>query len=112
MRRSGATPELTIAIVAAVALVSFAVAFWLGRRITSPILKLSGTAHDLADGDLSITIPALDRRDEGRTMAQAIAVLKERAIEAARLADEQDRLKATSVDERKNAMRKLADAFE
>ena len=104
--------ELTIGIVAAVALVSFAAAFWLGRRITRPILELSGTAHRLADGDLSIAVPALDRRDEIGTMAQAIAVLKERAVEAARLAVEQDRLKATAIDERKHAMRKLADAFE
>ena len=104
--------ELTIGIVAAVALVTFAVAFWLGRRITRPILDLSGTAHRLADGDLSIAVPALDRRDEIGTMAQAIAVLKERAVEAARLADEQGRLKAAAIDERKSAMRKLADAFE
>jgi methyl-accepting chemotaxis protein len=104
--------ELTAGIVAAVGLVAFAVAFWLGRRITGPILKLTGTAHRLADGDLSTAVPALDRRDEIGTMAQAIAVLKERAIEAARLANEQDRLKTMAIDERKNAMRKLADAFE
>jgi methyl-accepting chemotaxis protein len=104
--------ELTIGIVGAVALVTFAVALWLGRRITRPILDLSGTAHRLADGDLSIAVPALGRRDEIGIMAQAIAVLKERAVEAARLTGEQDRLKATAIDERKSAMRKLADAFE
>jgi methyl-accepting chemotaxis protein len=104
--------ELTIGIVAAVALVTLAVAFWLGRRITGPILKLTGTAHRLADGDLSTAVPALDRRDEIGTLAQAIAVLKARAIEAARLADDQDRVKAMAMNERKTAMRKLAEAFE
>jgi len=104
--------ELTLGIVAIVALISFAVALWLGRRITSPLLRLTRSTHRLADGDLSITVPGLGRRDEIGTMAQAVAVLQERAVEAGRLGAEQDRLKATAVEERQNAMRKLADGFE
>jgi len=101
-----------VGIVAAVALVSFGAAFWLGRRITVPILSLAKATHRLADGDLSAAVPGADRRDEIGTMAQAIAVLKERSAEATRLAAEQDRLKAEAAQERQTAMHKLADGFE
>ncbi len=99
-------------IVAAVALLSFGVAFWLGRRITAPILSLTNVTHRLADGDLAVAVPGLDRRDEIGTMAQAIAVLKERSAEAVRLGAEQDRVKAEAARERQTAMQTLADRFE
>jgi methyl-accepting chemotaxis protein len=94
------------------ALVTFGLAFWLGRRITRPILGLSSATNHLAEGDLSISVPSLDRRDEIGTMAKAIEVLKERSTEAARLRDEQERLKASAAEERQGTLRKLADGFE
>ncbi|MGQ9364840.1 methyl-accepting chemotaxis protein [Azospirillum sp. ST 5-10] len=103
---------LTGGIVAAVALLTFGAALWLGRRITRPILALSDATHRLADGELGTAIPGVDRRDEIGTMAQAVAVLKERSAEAARLDAEQDRLKSEAADERQRAMRGLADGFE
>ncbi|WP_428486198.1 methyl-accepting chemotaxis protein [Rhodopila sp.] len=100
------------AVVAAVALLTFGLALWLGRRITRPILTLKDAVHQLASGDLSVTVPGQDRRDEIGTMAQAIAVLREKSAEAAHLAVEQDRLKADAARERQTAMRNMADGFE
>ncbi|MGE5159508.1 MAG: methyl-accepting chemotaxis protein, partial [Gemmatimonas sp.] len=102
----------TAGVIGAVALLSFVVAFWLGRRITRPILKLTAATHRLAEGDAGAAVPEVNRRDEIGTMAQAIAVLKERSAEATRLAADQDRLKAEASLERHAAMRRLADAFE
>jgi methyl-accepting chemotaxis protein len=102
----------TVGIVAAVALLTFAIAFWLGRRIAGPIVRLTEATHRLADGDLAVAIPGAERRDEVGTMAQAVAVLKERSAEATRLAAEQDRLKAETAAERQRAMRELAGGFE
>jgi methyl-accepting chemotaxis protein len=99
-------------IVAAVAVLSFGVALWLGRRITRPILSITEAARRLSDGDLSVKISGLDRRDEIGTLAQAIAVLKERSAEATRLTAEQDRVKAAAAQERQAAMAKLAAGFE
>ncbi len=99
-------------VVAAVAVLTFGLAFWLGRRLSAPILSLTTVTHRLADGDLSVTIPEVGRRDEIGTMAQAIAVLKERSGEATRLATEQDRLKLEAAQERQRTMRTLADGFE
>jgi methyl-accepting chemotaxis protein len=101
-----------MSIVAGVALVSFGIALWLGRRITAPILRLTEVTHRLADGDLSVTVSGIDRRDEIGTMAQAVAVLKERSAEATRLAAEQDRVKQEAAQERQRTMRTLADGFE
>src|SRR5579859_5766682 len=44
----------TAGTIAVLALVTFGLAFWLGRRITRPILGLSVAANRLAEGDLSI----------------------------------------------------------
>ncbi|HUJ98078.1 MAG TPA: cache domain-containing protein [Stellaceae bacterium] len=104
--------ERITAVIAAVALLSFGVALWFGRRITRPILNITEAARRLSDGDLSVKISGLDRRDEIGTLAQAIAVLKERSAEATRLGTEQDRVKAAAAQERQAAMAKLANGFE
>jgi methyl-accepting chemotaxis protein len=97
--------------VTVVALLTFGLAFWLGRRITGPILILKDVTHRIAAGDLSVAVPGVERRDEIGTM-EAIAVLKDRSAEASRLDAEQDRLKAEAARERQRTMDKLADGFE
>jgi methyl-accepting chemotaxis protein len=94
------------------ALMTFALAIWLGRRISRPILGLSAATNRLAEGDLSVAVPGLERTDEIGTMAKAIGVLKEKSAEASRLRDEQERLKAAAAAERQETLRKLADGFE
>ncbi len=98
--------------IGAVALLTFAAAFWLGRRITRPILRLTDVTHRLAEGDTATVVPEVDRHDEIGTMAHAIDILKQRSLEATRLAADQDRLKAEAALERQSAMHKLADGFE
>ncbi len=95
-----------------VALLTFVVAFWLGRRITRPVLKLTEATRRLAEGEATVAIPGVDRQDEIGTLAQAIEVLKEKSAEASRLADAQERLKSNAASERQAEMRKLADGFE
>ena len=99
-------------VVGIVALLTFVVAFWLGRRITRPVLELTEATHRLAAGEATAAIPGVDRQDEIGTLAQAIKVLKEKSAEASRLADAQERLKANAASERQAEMRKLADGFE
>src|SRR5258708_39161944 len=82
------------------AVLTFALAFWLGRRITRPILKLTDVTHRLAEGDTAAAVPEVGRRDEIGTMAQAIDILQQRSAEATPLAADQDRLHAQSQAER------------
>ena len=99
-------------IIAVVALLSFGVALWLGRRITRPIMVLTKATQRLADGELTVDIPGLGRRDEIGTMAEAVSVLKERSVEATRLGQERERLKAEAARERQEDVRRLAEDFE
>ncbi|HVJ54626.1 MAG TPA: cache domain-containing protein [Aliidongia sp.] len=102
----------TIGAVSVLALITFALAFWLGRRIARPILGLTVATNKLAEGDLSVEIPGQDRVDEIGVLAQAIGVLREKSAEAEGLRAEQDRLKAEAAAERHRAMQDLADGFD
>ncbi len=99
-------------VVAAVALLTFAIAFWLGRRITAPILSLTNVTRSLAAGELSVTIPGVDRRDEIGTMASAVLVFKDNMIETERLRAEQEDIKLQATAGQKAALHRMADKFE
>jgi methyl-accepting chemotaxis protein len=64
------------------------VAFILSR-VTKPIAAMTATMKRLASGDLTATIPGLDRRDEIGAMAKTVSVFRENAIERQRLAEAQ-----------------------
>jgi methyl-accepting chemotaxis protein len=102
----------TTATVGALALLTFGLAFFLARRITGPVIALTRVTHRLAEGDLSVEVPGIGRKDELGTLAQAIGVLKQNSAEAARLRDEQDRRKSEAAAERRAMMERLAGNFE
>ncbi|MCR6735753.1 MAG: cache domain-containing protein [Afipia sp.] len=84
----------------------------LSRSIVKPIVDMTGAMRKISEGDVSIGVPAQDRRDEVGAMAQSVQVFKDNMIEAARLRAEQDELKGQSESEKKNLLRKMADDFE
>jgi methyl-accepting chemotaxis protein len=71
-------------------LLGVAVSFALSRSIVSPVRALTGAMSRLAEGDLTMTAPGADRRDELGDMARALAVLKANSEERVRL--EQERI--------------------
>ena len=60
------------------------------RSITAPIIRLTQAMGDLAAGNLEVSVPELNRRDEAGMMAAAMEVFKEGLIEANRLRAERD----------------------
>ena len=71
---------------AVVALVLGAVlATAIGRGVTRPLSALTEAMRSLAGGRLEVDVPGLDRRDELKAMADALAVFKDRAIATRRL---------------------------
>jgi len=82
--------NIFLALVGAAAIVLIAIAFGLGRSISKPIQKLVANMRGLASGDLSVTVEGTTRRDEIGVMANAVQVFKDNAIEARRLATEQE----------------------
>jgi methyl-accepting chemotaxis protein len=82
------------------------------RTVSRPIGQLTGTMETLAEGDHSVEIPYLGRGDEIGTMAKAVEVFKQNAIEVERLAAEQEAAKRQAEEERRQLMLRLADDFE
>ncbi len=63
--------------------------WYLARGIRRLVTGMTSAMRTLADGDKSITIPGLDRKDEIGHMGQALQVFKDTAIEAERMQAEQ-----------------------
>jgi methyl-accepting chemotaxis protein len=90
------------AVLAAVALIlGTGLAFVIGGGIVRPLNAMTSVMGKLAAGDNSVDIPARDNQDEIGDMARAVEVFKEHAIEAERLAREQE--VARSAKERRSA---------
>jgi methyl-accepting chemotaxis protein len=60
-------------------------AILVARGVTRPIGAMTSAMTALARGDNGIAVPAVDRRDELGTMAHAVQVFKDNAIEKLRL---------------------------
>ncbi|MCG7393773.1 cache domain-containing protein [Microvirga sp. ACRRW] len=82
--------NMFLAFVGISTIVLIAIAFGLGRSIAQPIQKLVANMRGLANGDLSVAIEGTKRRDEIGVMANAVQVFKDNAIEARRMAAEQE----------------------
>lgn len=76
-------------IVAGIALLigvlSAAIGVWFAKSLTKPVGDLTDAMRVLASGNTSNQIPGINRGDELGTMAQAVEVFRENAIERARL---------------------------
>lgn len=101
-----------LAIAGGAVLVAVLLAWFLGNGISRPIVRMTQAMRRLADGDNTIDVPALDRQDETGQMAQAVEVFKQNAIEAERLKKEQEEAEARAEEEKRRALRALADSFE
>ena len=65
-----------------------AVIWFLTARMFAPLQALAGGARRIADGDLTVEVNALDRKDEIGEMARCVEVFKDNSIERERLAEE------------------------
>ncbi|NVO16161.1 MAG: methyl-accepting chemotaxis protein [Rhodoplanes sp.] len=87
--------------------------------IVRPILDMTSAMTALAKGDLSTTVPGVGRRDEIGTMASAVQIFKDSALENERLKNEQraaseaaDRMRREAVLEMaRNVERESLDAI-
>ncbi len=87
-------------------------AFIASRMIGRPIGAITGAMKRLAQDDLEVVLPALDRGDEIGEMARATEVFKQNAKEVERLRAQQLEQDQRVTAEKEQAMQKLADYFE
>ena len=81
------------------------------RRIARPLTAMTGAMRRLADGDKSIDIPALSRRDEVGEMARSVQVFRDNAVRADALAAEQETERGRK-ERRQQAMEALTQDFD
>jgi methyl-accepting chemotaxis protein len=81
-----------------------AFSIWLSSsKIANPIGRLSMRMHALAQGDLKVEIEGSNRGDEIGTMAQAVQVFKDNAVERGRLESEAAAQRVAAEAERERA---------
>jgi methyl-accepting chemotaxis protein len=107
-----ATTLTTMLAVGAV-LLGLLVAFLIARGIVKPVVGLAGAMKKLGEGDFSVVLPGLGRKDEVGAMAAAVEAFKVKAAEKAQQeAEEKAEQDRRASAERKAAMIQLADTFE
>jgi methyl-accepting chemotaxis protein len=103
---------ITFCIIGLTVLLTGIIGFVLARGTATPIVAMTSAMTTLAQGDLSITIPAQNQRDEIGNMAKAVQVFKDSAIKVKALEAEQAAAENRARQEKKRAMNELADSFQ
>jgi len=98
----------TVAILA----VAIVLAFLLGRGLSRPLAAITAVMNRLSSGEIDVTIPGSERRDELGTMAAAVDVFRRSMIEARSMRDAQEATKQQTELEKKALQRQMADRFE
>src|SRR6202000_2304480 len=65
-----------------------------------PVSAMASAMNKLADGDNSVTVPGVGRKDEIGAMAGAVSAFKDAAIEKLRLEDDTERARQHAEEER------------
>jgi methyl-accepting chemotaxis protein len=80
--------------------------------VIRPIVQMTAVMKRLAGGELSIKIPSLARRDEIGSMAQAVEVFKQAAVQNLRLQEEQEKAAEQAAVMKRNALLGMAETVE
>jgi methyl-accepting chemotaxis protein len=98
----------TLAILAGAVLL----AFLLGRGLSRPLAAITAVMNRLSSGDIEVTIPGGERKDELGTMAVAVDVFRRSMIEARGMRETQEASKQQAEREKMALQREMADRFE
>jgi methyl-accepting chemotaxis protein len=98
----------TVAILA----VAIVLAFLLGRGLSRPLAAITAVMNRLSSGEIDVTIPGSERRDELGTMAAAVDVFRRSMIEARGMREAQEASKQQTELEKRALQRQMADRFE
>lgn len=97
---------------AAILAVAIVLAFLLGRGLSRPLAAITAVMNRLSSGEIDVTIPGSERRDELGTMAAAVDVFRRSMIEARGMRDAQEASKQQAEIEKRALQRQMADRFE
>lgn len=80
--------------------------------VVRPIVRMTDTMQKLATGDLAADIPFAHRQDEVGSMAGALLVFKQAAVENSRLREEQLRQEQEAAFAKRSALHQMAETVE
>lgn len=80
--------------------------------VVRPIVRMTDTMQKLATGDLAADIPFAHRQDEVGSMAGALLVFKQAAVENSRLREEQLRQEQEAARAKRSALQQMAETVE
>ncbi|MCK1545457.1 HAMP domain-containing protein [Bradyrhizobium sp. 147] len=80
--------------------------------VVRPIVRMTDTMQKLATGDLAADIPFAHRQDEVGSMAGALLVFKQAAVENSRLREEQLRQEQEAARAKRGALQQMAETVE
>jgi methyl-accepting chemotaxis protein len=99
--------------IGALVMVGLIAATWvINRDVTRASQRLRGAMERLATGDLTVTVPDTERRDEFGFMARALSVFKDNAARMASMEIEQKAATVRAGEEKRAALMTLADRFD
>ncbi|HVV41040.1 MAG TPA: methyl-accepting chemotaxis protein [Nitrobacter sp.] len=96
----------------AIAVITGAIAWYIGRSITKPLNQLGTRMEELTAGALDAEIPGAGRGDEIGKMAATVQIFKDNAIRIRALEQEEAAAQERTAAERRSVMINLADGFE
>ncbi len=110
--RASAESEIAVAVTTVVSLlVAIALSVLIGRSVAGRLRAMSATMDKLAAGDTSAAPGFTEDRDEIGSMARAVAVFRDNAIERARMSEAKETEQAAQT-ERAKRVRDLCAAFD
>jgi methyl-accepting chemotaxis protein len=110
-RYQGVAWRLAGIVVAVTLLAGFAL-LAVARNIARPLAALSAITDRLARHDFSVEVSGIDRGDEIGHLGRSIAVLRDTARQAAELRQTNESTKQQAEEDKRRAIRELADQFE
>jgi methyl-accepting chemotaxis protein len=80
--------------------------------VIRPVVRMTAVMKRLADGDLDVDVPSVARRDEVGSMAKAVEIFKQAAVENLRLQHQQEEVAEQAAIEQRKALMGMADTVE
>lgn len=108
----GAATTTAYAAAALALFIAFLAAAFGFLRVSRPITWMTRAMQTLAEGDTTMEVPFRSRKDEIGAMAATVQVFKDNLIRTYTLEQETALARASAEEQRKRAMREMADGFE
>jgi methyl-accepting chemotaxis protein len=80
--------------------------------VVRPLVRITEAMRQVAGGDLAMEVPFARRGDEIGALAGALAIFKDNARDNSRLREQRERDQAQSAEQRRQAVRNMADTVE